>query len=244
MSTDTLTARCVCSAAKEKLFFICKIIQVYPFPGEAVYKRCVWCSSESIEQIYTLFLLGKAKEIGDHSGVAMKTALILLFCATVAWSYPNFISPFNTGQENQVWHLWWCHTYRCSFSFCLQELYPQHDDAAASSVTHTDIEIIAQAYCSAIGTPRGMTYAVQRVCGTASPQTCTDICTSKKLHDQDPQTKNNVWYAGAAVHVYPNRPSSAGGTVADPILGLKVLSFSDVNSPGCGPNFCCCTVTP
>ncbi|CAI8032207.1 hypothetical protein GBAR_LOCUS18230 [Geodia barretti] len=164
----------------------------------------------------------------------MKTALLLLLSATVAWSYPNHVPngyPFNTAAENQ----------RSPDSY-LQELYPRNipDDAAAVASTHPQGEVMAQSICTSIAGGQGWIYAVQRSCGGAG--TCTQICTSAKLRSQDPQTQGRQWFAVAAIHVYANRPCSTPGTPANPHIGLKVFRYGDINAAGCGPNWCCCSV--
>lgn len=114
----------------------------------------------------------------------------------------------------------------------------QEDTAYLMSTNHYDEEIIAQSICSAlVGVAQGWIYAVERSCGTGSPQTCTEICTDPDLHAQDDQTVDATWLTAAAIHVYYGRPSTSPGN-----LGLKVYRYSDVSSTGCGPNFCCCFV--
>ena len=59
---------------------------------------------------------------------------------------------------------------------------------------------MAQSICTSIAGGRGWAYAVQRNC--RGIDTCTQICTSANLHNQDPQTQGIQWYAVAAIHVY------------------------------------------
>ena len=107
---------------------------------------------------------------------------------------------------------------------------------------HTDAEIIAQSICSSKVGVRGWSYAVQRACGPANAETCTQICESSALKKQDKQTKNKQWRASAALDVYKHRPSSSPGTIDNPHIGLKVYQYQNIDATGCGPNFCCCYV--
>ena len=72
--------------------------------------------------------------------------------------------------------------------------------------------------------------------------TCTQLCTSKNLRNQDRETSESQWFAAAALHVYSNCPSSSPGTPSNPHIGLKVYLYGNVDSTGCGPNWCCCHV--
>ena len=120
----------------------------------------------------------------------------------------------------------------------------EFEEDATEQTSHPDEEIVAQSICTSLTGLGGWTYAVQRYCHGSSKQTCSRICAYKKLHSQDLQTKNRQWRASAALHVYKNRPSSSAPPhiFAPPKLGLKVYVYPNVNSVGCGPNYCCCHV--
>ena len=87
--------------------------------------------------------------------------------------------------------------------------------------------------------PHGWVYAVRRDC--VSTHSCDDICNSKYLHVQDPQTVSKSWRCVGALHVYDIRPATGNGK--PPKLGLKTLYHGYENckhSGSCGPNYCCC----
>ena len=108
--------------------------------------------------------------------------------------------------------------------------------------SHNEYETIAQSVCTSMAVSKnldGWAYAVQRLC--SGTDTCLEICTSKSLHEQDPQTKDKRWRGLGALHVYLDRPSSSPGTSNDPHIGLKVYWSSIYHvGTGCGPNYCCC----
>ena len=122
-----------------------------------------------------------------------------------------------------------------------RELY-DNPNAAVAVAAHPENELLAQSICTSIAGFRGWTYAVQRVCTGQSTYTCTQICTSQNLRKQDPETSERQWFAAAAIHVYSHRPSSSPGTPSSPHIGLKVFHYGNVDTVGCGPNWCCCHV--
>ena len=134
--------------------------------------------------------------------------------------------------------------------YCLiQTGYPISDgrtahfpDEANVESQHTEEEIMAQSICTSITGIHGWVYAVERVCHPSNRETCTQICESDKLRSQDLTSEPRLvqWRASAALLVYPNQPSTAPSTAANPHLGLKIFRYENVNNPGCGPNYCCC----
>ena len=105
-------------------------------------------------------------------------------------------------------------------------------------------EVMAEAICVAragdLGLVDGWVYAVERLCTSASMETCTGICTSRYLHVQDSQSVHHTWRAFSALHIYGGRPNTSPSTRSDPHIGLKVYYYRNVDEISCGPNFCCC----
>ena len=111
--------------------------------------------------------------------------------------------------------------------------------------SHIIEDILAQASCSIYfpNTAHTWVYAVRKVCSSSGP-TCTEVCTSKYLHVQDPQTApKTTWKCIGSMHIYLGRPATGNGNT--PKLGLKT-AFLGIEScgGGCGPNYCCCRVDP
>ena len=104
-------------------------------------------------------------------------------------------------------------------------------------------DIIAQASCAAYMPirPRGWVYAVHRDCSYS--ETCAEVCASKYLHVQDPQTAERTsWRCIGGIHVYYGRPYTGDGK-AKALLGLKTYFYGyESCGGGCGPNYCCCKV--
>ena len=138
-----------------------------------------------------------------------------------------------------------CHIFIMIYYCLIQTGYPTSDGRTAhfpDESQHTDEAIMAQSICTSVTGIRGWVYAVERLCTSSNKETCTQICESDKLRKQDGQTSKFQWRASAALHVYRNRPSTLPSTVAHPHLGLKVFRYQNIDSPYCGPNFCCCYV--
>ena len=104
-------------------------------------------------------------------------------------------------------------------------------------------DVIAQASCAAYMPirPQGFVYAVHRDCSYT--QTCAEVCASKYLHVQDPQTaQRSNWRCIGGLHVYYGRPATGDGKKAT-VLGLKTYFYGyEACGGGCGPNYCCCKV--
>ena len=172
--------------------------------------------------------------------------LLLAVLATLAWTNPlddPDTNPEVSYVRIKIIQILYCAVLQVNsyFEEFMTDQSHGTDDDATAQISYSPTEIMAQSICTAITNNYRWTYAVQRKCHTSSG-TCAQICTSVKLRNQDPTTRTKTWFASAALHIYPNRPSSRPGTVAAPHLGLKVFRYTDVHQSGCGPNFCCCHV--
>ena len=118
----------------------------------------------------------------------------------------------------------------------------EEQETAELQASHNEYETIAQAVCTSMAVTKSMggwTFAIQRRC--SGPDTCVQICASKFLHTQDPQTTHRQWSTLGAIHVYGSRPSSSVSTVNSPHIGFKVYWSSNYHTgTSCGPNYCCC----
>ncbi|CAB4005664.1 Hypothetical predicted protein [Paramuricea clavata] len=107
---------------------------------------------------------------------------------------------------------------------------------------------MATSACVAMGSKRGLYFAVRRKCGSFA--SCKEICTSYTIRRQaqiwDP---SKLLHSSCveSLHIYKNRPSLADNKKADTDVnkvGLTIYRYKTCNSRGCGPNYCCCTGLP
>ena len=176
--------------------------------------------------------------------------LLLAVLATLSWAspiYERYLPHENPGYNPEVSYVriknhfkYYCAVLQVK-NYYEEYMRDQSYRTNNAQISHSPAEIMAQSVCTAINNNNGYVYAVQRICA-ASSGTCEEICTSRDLAKQDPQTHDYTWVAAAALHVYVDRPSSDPGTAADPHIGLKVLRYPNIHQSGCGPNFCCCLV--
>jgi len=74
---------------------------------------------------------------------------------------------------------------------------------------------------------------MQSACTNTAP-TCAEVCASKYLHVQDPQTAQSTTWR--CIHVYFGRPATGDGNT--PTLGLKTVFYGYENCvEGCGPDY-------
>ena len=124
---------------------------------------------------------------------------------------------------------------------------PEHSiEERSTHSAHSAYETIAQGLCTTmtiINGEKGCTYAVRRYCSRYRTETCSDLCSARRLAQKDSQYSRRAWRSIGAVHVYERRPHSLRSTVINPTLGFKVLWYNNYHTQGsCGPNYCCCFV--
>ena len=126
----------------------------------------------------------------------------------------------------------------------MEDMMDSPEEEVTAQARHSDAEVIAQAICTTLNSNlKRWVYAVGRRCSGTNSDSCSDICESPKLSRQDPKAAHLRWGAFAALRVFKNRPSTSHGTADNPRLGLKAYRYRNINSVGCGPNFCCCYAT-
>ena len=117
-------------------------------------------------------------------------------------------------------------------------------------------DVVAQAYCSSrsfglehYGFPIS---AVRRNCEFAPNQTCNDICGPESafatsIEANFPDLDIPAYICLGALWLMLDHPILApnpgpGKTDAG-LLNMVTISYDDCEDTGCGPNYCCCSLT-
>ncbi len=109
------------------------------------------------------------------------------------------------------------------------------EDTVAVQEEHSTDDIMAQSICQSRamdGGYEGRVFAVGRACASNNPS-CTDICASSQLHEQDWGGSQYTWVTIGAFYVYPNRPATNPGNLNQTRLNLdsKLCGVHSFPSP-------------